>query len=466
MRKTLIVAALGIAIVACNTYRELPKPTPSSEWKYFEVPPTPQQLDGDPQAGWNYLTTGDYIGTGVPFAMMKKRFAKEQDTVLRRSGVNANMPYATTVFQAANGVEVMNGNCFACHAGAIYGQIVPGVGNSFSDYTKSMTPFVKMVYTGVRLKYKKSSPEWQAFRDFGNYSRAMAPHIHLNQRGANPAFRLAEACMTHRDPVDLTWREQPNYPIADYPVATDVPPLWNVKKKNGLYYNGGGRGDFTKLLFQASVLGIPDSAAARQAVNHFKDVLAWLRSLQPPKYPGLIDAQLAAKGKVIFETHCSKCHGTYDGENWTYPNKVIALEVIKTDPMYAYYANASGIADWYNNSWFAVSEPRSWFDMTPGYIAPPLDGIWATAPYLHNGSVPTLEDLLDSSQRPKYWQRSGDSMDYDHEKVGWHYVRKKKPNGKWTYDTTLPAYSNAGHYFGDSLSREERKAVIEYLKGL
>ncbi len=465
MKKIALAISLLAIVIACNTYRELPKPLAPGDWKSFEVPITAQQLDGDPQAGLDFLIYGDYIGSGIPFAIAEKRFAKNRDTVLNRIGVNANMPFATNVFKAANGVDVMNGNCFACHASELNGEVVLGVGNSFSDYTKSMNTFVKAVYFGVDLKYKKDSPEWQAFQDFGNYSRAMASYIHLNQPGANPAFRLAEACMMHRDPADLTWREEPNYDIADYPVATDVPPLWNVKKKNGLYYNGGGRGDFTKLLFQASVLGIPDSAQARKAINNFKDVLAWLRQLEPPQYPGNIDQELAAQGEMIFNEHCGKCHGTY-GENWTYPNKVIALDVIKTDPMYAYYANASGISNWYNNSWFARSEPRSWFDMTPGYIAPPLDGIWATAPYLHNGSVPTLEDLLNSPQRPTYWQRSGNSRDYDYDKVGWKYDVKNNAGGKWTFDTTLPAYSNAGHYFGDKLTKEERAAVIEYLKGL
>jgi len=465
MKRISIIAALVTIIIACNTYNELPQPTATGDWKTKQVPATVQQLDGDPQAGLDFLIYGDYLGTGVPYEILKKRFKNARDTVLNRTGKNANMPYAFTVFEAANGVTVGNGNCFACHAGELNGEVVLGLGDSFSDFTKNMTPAMKAVYFGVDLKYNKASAEWAAFEDFGKFSKAMAPYIHLNQRGANPAFRLAEACMMHRDPVDLTWKEEPNYEIADYPVATDVPPLWNVKKKNGLYYNGGGRGDFTKLLFQASVLGIPDSTAARQAIRGFKDVLAWLRSLEPPKYPGEINQALAAEGKLVFEENCSKCHGTY-GEHWTYPNKVVALDVVKTDPMYAYYAHASGISEWYNNSWFAMSEPRSYFDMTQGYIAPPLDGIWATAPYLHNGSVPTLEDLLNSEQRPTYWQRSGETSDYNHKKVGWRYEAKGNASGKWTFDTTLPAYSNVGHYFGDKLKDNERKAVIEYLKML
>src|SRR5256885_8025425 len=52
-------------------------------------------------------------------------------------------------------------------------------------------------------------------------------------------------------------------------------------------------------------------------------------------------------------------------------------------------------------------------DPQPGYIAPPLDGIWATAPFFHNGSVPTLEGVLDSTKRPAKWTRSFVSTDYD-----------------------------------------------------
>jgi hypothetical protein len=67
-------------------------------------------------------------------------------------------------------------------------------------------------------------------------------------------------------------------------------------------------------------------------------------------------------------------------------------------------------------------------------VAPPLDGIWATAPFLHNGSVPTLEELLDS--------------------------RTRAP------DPGRPGYSNAGHTFGDPLTAADRRALIEFLKTL
>jgi hypothetical protein len=121
--------------------------------------------------------------------------------------------------------------------------------------------------------------------------------------------------------------------------------------------------------------------------------------------------------------------------------------------------------EWYNKSWFATSSPTSWFEPVAGYIAPPLDGIWATAPYLHNGSVPNLWTLLKSSERPTKWDRNPQTAQYDYELLGWK-VTDSEGNSKFSYDTDLPGYGNQGHTFGDQLENYERKAVIEYLKTL
>ena len=452
-------------LVACNAYKNLPQPLSDLGWKTKVIPASPQLTDGDPEKGFDYMVNGDYIGSGMPFDLIKKRVRKQGDTVLAREGLNQDVVYALTAFEASNGVEVVNGNCLTCHAGEFNGKIVIGLGNSFSDFRTNMKPLSKGLRLAMKLKYGKKSAEWAAYQDFDYYFSNSAPYVETNQPGVNPAAHLAEACVAYRDPQTLEFTGDPILELPDYVLASDVPPLWNVKKKNALYYTAVGRGDFSKLLFQASVLGIADSAAAREAVNNFKHVVAWLEQLEAPKYPGKIDNLLTNQGQLLFEEHCSGCHGTY-GEQETYPNKVVSLDLIKTDPYYASYAVDAPIVDWYNNSWFATSQPTSHFEPEAGYVAPPLDGVWATAPYLHNGSVPTIDDLLNSSQRPQYWQRSGDSRDYDYEKLGWKYKVKNNGSGKWTYDTSIPGYSNSGHYFGDKLNNSERKAVIEYLKTL
>ncbi|MEO0340924.1 MAG: hypothetical protein AAF242_17150 [Bacteroidota bacterium] len=460
------IAFLGLVLlVACNVYKDLPTPPAALDWKTKKIPPSPQVAAGDPEKGLDYIINGDYIGSGIPYEMIRKPMTKRGDTVLNRTGLNKDALFILTAFEAQNGVAVANGNCFTCHAGELNGKIVLGLGDSFSDFTNNLKPLAKGMKLAMKLKYGKKSEEWTAFEDFYNYFSNSAPYVKASQRGVNSAANLAEACVAYRDPITLEFTDEPILELPNYVLASDVPPLWNVKKKNALYYTAVGRGDFTKLLFQASVLGIADSSAARKAVTNFKDVVAWLKQLEAPKYPGEIDKNLASKGELIFQEHCQGCHGTY-GEEETYPNKVVSLKVIKTDPYYATYAVNAPIVDWYNKSWFALTEPRSHFEPEAGYIAPPLDGVWATAPYLHNGSVPTLDDLLNSKSRPTYWKRSGDSRDYDFNKIGWNYESKKGSAGKWTYDTTIPGYGNMGHYFGDKLKDQQRKSVIEYLKTL
>jgi len=85
---------------------------------------------------------------------------------------------------------------------------------------------------------------------------------------------------------------------------------------------------------------------------------------------------------------------------------------------------------------------------------------------LHNGSVPTLSGVLNSNSRPKYWSRTFDDADINSIDVGWNYMIQNSKFNKNTYDTTLKGYGNSGHTFGDSLTENERKAVIEYLKTL
>jgi mono/diheme cytochrome c family protein len=467
--KSILLLFFGLftfLLTACNGYRDLPTPEAENDWKVQRLNSTPQDWSGDPQAGLDYLLYGDYIGTGIPFEWLNKRMKGFQDTVLARKGNGGKLPYVYNAFQAANGVEVVAGNCFTCHAGMLNGELVLGLGNSFSDYRNSLKGVSTLTNVLVKSAYGKGTPERAAFEDFGYFYKTIAPNIITQNPGVNPAFRLEEACAQHRLPGDLKRNKKEQFETITYTLASDVPPLWNIDKKNALYYNAMGRGDYAKLLMQASVLGIPDSTQARDVLFQFRDVVAWAAALEPPAFPGPIQEELATLGEAVFTENCSGCHGTY-GANESYPNKLVALEKVGTDPLYArYFTTQSGLADWYNQSWFGQSDPKSQLLPSDGYIAPPLDGIWATAPYLHNGSVPTIEALLNSSIRPTYWERSGNSQDYNYQALGWRYTEPDKPKGEWTYDTTLPGYGNQGHTFGDKLSQEERVAVIEYLKTL
>ncbi len=465
-----LAAALLLALAACGVSSELTtEGVRHTGWRSKVIAEEVQQTQGDPDLGFSYMKSGAYVGSGLPAGLLRGSYDKDSSAFLEKS--NLVTPHGIAFFETESGVDVVNGTCFTCHAGAVAGDTILGLGNSFADYRGNLVLPAKLLNARMRLKYDETDPEYVQYEDFGKYFLAMAEGTQTNEPGVNPAARIAETIMRHRDPQSLEYVEEPAYGIHDYNIATDTPPLWNVAKRNSLYYTAVGRGDKTKLIFQASVLGITDSAHARRAQRRFVDVLAWLNALEPPKYGGEVDTRLAERGKLVFDETCAGCHGDYgaiggDRSDDTYPNKVLSVDAVRTDPLYASYAVTSGITEWYNRSWFATSFPRSRFEPEAGYVAPPLDGIWASAPYLHNGSVPTIHDLLDSYNRPTYWERSGDPRDYDDERLGWMYETRQNKRGEWTYDTTLPGYDNGGHTYGDHLSADERGAVVEYLKTL
>ena len=103
--------------------------------------------------------------------------------------------------------------------------------------------------------------------------------------------------------------------------------------------------------------------------------------------------------------------------------------------------------------------------MNPQYKARPLNGIWATAPYLHNGSVPTLRDLLEpAAKRPKVFWRGYDV--YDPVKVGFVSDGPEAQRVGTRLDTGSKAGGNQGHEFGTGLTAVEKEALLEYLKTL
>jgi hypothetical protein len=342
--------------------------------------------------------------------------------------------------------QALTVDCLVCHGGSILGKSYIGLGNSSLDYQSF---------------YEEMS---------GPAGRRVSPPFRFaNVRGTSEAGGMAVFLLGYRQP-DLRLRLfREDLGLTD-DMCEDPPAWWILKKKKTMYHTGGAdtRSVRSLMQFMMSPLNLP--SAIHQAEADFKDIRQFLLSIQPPKYPLPIDHKLAAKGKALFETTCTKCHGTY-GEKWTYPNKIIPIEDIGTDRR-RFDGITKKFTDYYNKSWFAKEYKAIAND---GYQAPPLDGIWATAPYFHNGSVPTVAQVLNSKTRPKVYTRSfgTDRSDYDSKKLGW---KVKVLNGgpdpavtkphemRKVYDTRLPGRGNGGHTYGDRLREYERQAIIEYLK--
>ncbi len=437
----------------------------SSPFDPVPIPASVQRTGGDPKKGLEYLVTGDYVKGGIPYSVFIMGMGKDKTNLLHREGFNEKLSYEYTAVKALNGEIVVAPNCLQCHAQEYEGKLIMGLGNSLIDFSNNQKVNARNLER-VESFLKLTSPKkYQAAADFIKVGKTIGPLLHTEVRGVNAADRLAAILAAHRDPVTFAWLEKPALEIPSMVIPTDTPPWWLLKKKNAMFYNGFGRGDFGRFLMASNLLTVNDTAESREVDTHMPDVLAYINSLEAPHYTGLVDKELSVKGLQLFNKHCSNCHGTY-GEQPTYPNVLIPATVIRTDSLLSTsnYSNTQFVT-WFNKSWFTTGDHPARLEPFNGYIAPPLDGIWITAPYLHNGSVPTLETLLNSKSRPVYWDRNFDKQEFDREQVGWKFTSKEQP-GKNTYNTTLPGYSNEGHYFGDRLSPEERRAVIEYLKTL
>lgn len=430
------------------------------------IEPSAQRGGGDATVGWNYLIYGDYVSSGIPAGIFNTVYGLTGNNLLNRTGDNANVPYDYNAILHKNGAKIVSPNCFQCHAHTIDGQFIPGLGNSMADFTNDQSAPIPVLDNLINFVHGANSDEWNAYKQFRDGVVATGPHIVEETVGANTADMVAAVLAAHRKGDDMTWSSIPFLPIppSSELAPTDVPAWWLLKKKHAMFYAGIGRGDYAKFLMATSLLTMKDTSEAVVTDKKFIDVLAYIESIEPPVYSGSINTSLLERGKEVFELNCSKCHGTY-GDQETYPNLLVDVDEVGTDPaiVTANFSQAQFV-NWFNDSWFGTSENPAVIKNDNGYIAPPLDGVWATAPYLHNGSVPTLHDLLDSSQRPEYWRRTMNTDDYDHAKMGWQYTTETSKVDKNTYDTNSFGYSNAGHTYGDALNASDREALIEYLK--
>ena len=433
--------------------------------------PANTQRSGDVTKGYNYLISGDYMNSGIPYAVFLLGFGEDNTNLLNRSGDNAVIPSNYTAVTAANGVRVVGPNCMSCHAAKINDEFIIGLGSHDSDFTVNRADNIMLLNSAISTLYGgEASDEWKAYDQFRKSIIAIGPTTMTETRGVNPADKITQVLIAHRDKTTLEWLDTPNVELDNEVFPTDVPAWWLLKKKNAMFFHAIGRKDFCKSFIGSSLLTLTDASKAEEVDQNMVDVLAYINSIEPPVYPFAINTALASEGKPIFEKQCVKCHGSY-GANSSYPNLLVSLKTIGTDPELSnHYTEPSAIndyfMDWFNTGWFGTSSNPLEIKAIGGYIAPPLDGIWATAPYFHNASVPSLEDVLSSQKRPKYWSRTYLNTDYNQNMLGWNYTVENTKINKNTYDTTLKGYSNEGHTFGDGLTNNEKKALLEYLKTL
>lgn len=252
------------------------------------------------------------------------------------------------------------------------------------------------------------------------------------------------------------WRERWGLrPGDDLRVGTvDFPSVWNQKIRldGGFHWDGNNRSLNERNISAALAGGAPEWLLETRSINRISD---WLMDLSPPAYPAEIDAELAGEGHAIYlREGCDTCHDV----GGTELGKVTHSALLATDPertdlfdevMVGYFGQVGA-----NYSW----QFRN-YRVTEGYANMPLDGIWMRAPYLHNGSVPTMADLLTLPEARPVTFFTG-CPDFDTTRMGFAC------DAGFAFDTTATGNSNGGHLFGTALPEAEKLALIEYLKTL
>lgn len=243
--------------------------------------------------------------------------------------------------------------------------------------------------------------------------------------------------------------------------TADFPSLWNQRPRQGMNLHWDGNNNSLQERNYSAAMGAGALPATLDTVS-LDRVVNWIMDLSAPTYPEeRIDRALATQGEPIFQEQCAACHA-FDGSQ---VGQVDSIAKIQTDPQRLDSFTEAVVA---NMNTLGTGYPWKFthFKKTDGYANMPLDGIWLRAPYLHNGSIPTLRALLDSpSERPTRFYRANDQYNWDDVGFIWDVAEE---NGRtyFLFDTTLPGNGNGGHTYGTDLTPADKDALLEYLKTL
>jgi len=434
--------------------------------------------------------------------------------------VDANVALGQSVFER-DGALLSNGNCFACHAGAVNGNVVAGLGNNAimqSPPRPEGTPTPNMFKLAAALK---NDAEKKVMSDMMKRRKGVSPVIpETTNRGDNfGPFAVWARGAQLSDPAKkglVAGDEQSDLValIEDNMVPpVDPMPWWLMKYKvRDYWYGDGNPSDAAHFSFNFTSTQPGANEHHASHVASTAKALAFARETQSPIFPDSLDAALVEQGADIFHGRtapedatafkaCFECHGTYT-KNPSQPDLSIPgawtvaydgseeLKKVRTDPEYNdVVQKLRPISKHINElATYLTAELAPVYNHLEGkgYVPPPLVGVWATAPYFHNGSVPTITAVLNSSERPEIWAREQSPFVYNLEEIGLMYDEvtrkdyeacaeksaaapyksKTSLDQMFIYDTTGFGRGNMGHTFGDSLTTNERTAIIEFLKSL
>ena len=455
----LVLAAAGGLVVYDRVFHQEPAPYFQSDEDHFLYGSVGTEAEGIPYWIWlvlprifpEYLRPGGYASIG-----MLSRDGHEMPIGLSRVTV---------------GVPRVGVNCAMCHSARFRAtpDEVPTIYPAAAAQQDGARAYVKFLiacandprFTASTLLGEIAKNTRLSFIDRVVYRIAIIPSTRrrmLRLRDDHPFGHLTIGGAT-----------PPHEPaIGD----SDVMPLWALGRRDGKPFLRDGLNTSLREVVQSSALA--DGATKKwldddavnwnqtdpRAMSSLRRVLTYIGELRPPTYPLPIDDRLAAAGAITYDANCAACHkpGGAGAESIVPPGEVGTdrqrLDLWTPDAAKAYNTYGQGHAWKFSN-----------FRKTAGYLAVPLNGVWLTAPYLHNGSVPTIADLLEPvAGRPgKFWR--GYDL-YDPSRLGYVTLGADAERAGTPFDVTSPGHSNAGHLYGTELAPEQKRALLEYLKTL
>lgn len=249
-----------------------------------------------------------------------------------------------------------------------------------------------------------------------------------------------------------------NAPQPSAPVKFGL--VWNVNKRHWVHWDGNTRSPLGRNLLASLGLGAPligkhgelDFAMVKRQTD-------LTEMIQAPHYPYELDQAAAKRGAAHYAAKCVSCHGGVESDK-----RLFSVAEVGTDPLRAELFTKEQAGRF--NKFLAELETAGYqpskeegLRSTGKYWAASMNGVWARSPYLHNGSVRTMQELLTPpAQRAKTFHRG--SQDYDATAMGYADA------GPYVFDTSARANSNSGHDYGTALTADEKRDLLEYLKTL
>ena len=386
-------------------------------------------------------------------------------------------------------VMVTNVGCLSCHAGHLFGKDVVGLNNRLASVSKGLSVGKKAVgskalFAAVKDRLNEAELEVvDGYRD--RVAEISTTENHFP--GLEPTVHTVIA-------VSIKGKV---FPAEDFRAIESLAkpiPWWTTKYKTRWLHDGIIKKGSPVLanLIATEMSYNSDVELVGKWIDDHSDELDSLTTAvvqaKAPSYFDFFDEEAfdldgAKRGDVVFHENCARCHGDYE-KRWKEPsiNGLGVAELART--IKVSYPQPTKIVNVGTDSLrheggaflekFGGNNPlvganQIELSATGGYAPPPLEGVWASWPYLHNGSVPTLWALLQpSSERPKtfYVGRAVDKKtDFDRVRNGYplHPPEKwKTPSRK--YDTSESSKSNSGHDVGIFMDRDGKSLITDQQK--